>query len=259
MNMMCYNTTGLKNAVDLWCSDRTRAAGLHGTIDTWHTCNATSLRDLFADRENFNEELSAWDTARVTSMYFAFHDASSFNRDIAGWDTASVRSMAGMFGGASSFNVDLSAWDVGRVEETWGMFGRASSFRQCLRWHLRADTDTESMFSNCGGRVSKYCRPTEAPTPSPEVPSSTRAPPTAAPSRSRNSYSLPARLQEADDSKTMKATLFLIVVCGCFTFYQMKAHPRGFYARKVQNMITFTTRLFLRKTFPFSTTAKNTE
>ena len=74
----------------MWCSDRTRAEGLSGTIDTWHTCNATSLRDLFADREHFNEALSAWDTARVTSMYFAFHDASSFNRDIAGWDTASV-------------------------------------------------------------------------------------------------------------------------------------------------------------------------
>ena len=171
--------------------------------------------------------------------------------------------MAGMFGGASSFNVDLSAWDVGRVEETWGMFGRAASFRQCLRWQLRANTDTESMFSNCGGRISADCRPTEAPSPSPEVPStpapSTRAPLTEAPSRSRNSYSLPVRLQESDDSGTMKATLFIVVVFGFFTFYQMKAHPRGFYAKKIRNMITFTTRLFLCKTFPFSTKAKNTE
>ena len=71
-----------------------------GEIGAWDVRPVTSLRDLFEDQKDFNEDISRWDTSNVTDMHGTFYEAYSFNQPLERWNTAKVTDMRYMFSGA---------------------------------------------------------------------------------------------------------------------------------------------------------------
>lgn len=72
---------------------------------------------LFADKPDFNQNISHWNTSQVTNMQSMFSAASSFNHPIGDWDTSQVKTIDHMFNNASNFNLDLSRWCVSNIAE----------------------------------------------------------------------------------------------------------------------------------------------
>ena len=66
-------------------------------LDSWDISNVTSLRSVFDDLHDFNEDLSGWDTSSVTDMYQTFYGATSFNGNLSGWKTSKVETMGDTF------------------------------------------------------------------------------------------------------------------------------------------------------------------
>jgi len=144
----CFDNEGLRAAVDLWFNNRERAEEEHGAIESWPTCHATDLQEVFERRYTFHEDLTDWDTSRVTSMDYLFHAAISFNGDISDWDTQSVTSMVSLFDDAVSFNGDLSGWDTYLVESMQNMLLGARLFDGDLsNWSLYSVTNMYRMFA----------------------------------------------------------------------------------------------------------------
>ena len=101
-------------------------------INTWDVSQITNMKDLFANVQNFNEDISNWDVSGVVTMEGMFYNATSFNQDISNWDVSKVKDMESMFEDATSFNQDISSWNVSNVENMDDMFYSATSFNQSL-------------------------------------------------------------------------------------------------------------------------------
>ena len=54
-------------ATDLWISNNSTATAQYGVITGWDTSNITSMKQLFENKQNFNEDISKWDVAKVTT------------------------------------------------------------------------------------------------------------------------------------------------------------------------------------------------
>jgi hypothetical protein len=150
------NRASLKAAVELWCSDRTRAISIYGHISTWITDGVMSMFKLFSDDNpevfsNFNDDISNWDVGNVENMDFMFHNAVLFNSPLDGWNVEKVESMTAMFQNASSFNQSLSKWDVSNVKNMSFLFAGASNFNQPLdKWNVSSVKTMECMFADAG-------------------------------------------------------------------------------------------------------------
>lgn len=102
------------------------------------TTPVNNMKNMFENRESFNQNISGWDVSNVTDMEKMFEEASSFNVNIGNWKVSNVTDMSDMFSEASSFNQDLGGWDVSNVTNMDKMFDDASSFNQDLRnWCVR--------------------------------------------------------------------------------------------------------------------------
>lgn len=124
-------------AVDLWCRDNELANQKFGHIGDWNTSAVTSMRQLFHDRCDFNEDIGNWDVSGVADMCEMFYGATSFNQDIGTWDVSNVINMKGMFFEASSFNQNISAWRVSKVTDMSWLFRHATSFNHSIgRWDV---------------------------------------------------------------------------------------------------------------------------
>ena len=55
-------------AVDLWFKNETACTSTFGHISSWRTGDVTYMRDLFMNKNRFNEDLSQWDTSNVVNM-----------------------------------------------------------------------------------------------------------------------------------------------------------------------------------------------
>ena len=138
----------LPGAVVLWCTDRPKALQRYGHISAWDTSEVTSMKLLFHDRKEFNDNISAWDVSKVTDMSGMFRGASSFNQPLNNWDVRRVTLMGSMFSGASAFNRSLNHWSVGKVTDMGNMFWSASKFNQPLdSWDVRRVTSMTNMFA----------------------------------------------------------------------------------------------------------------
>lgn len=96
----------------------------YGAIGTWDTKQITSMNHLFAQKREFNADISAWDTSNVISMDGMFEGATSFNQDISSWNVKQVTRSSYMFSGASAFQQDLSKWNMENNANPFGMFDR---------------------------------------------------------------------------------------------------------------------------------------
>lgn len=122
--------SNIRDAVNTWVSDSTKAIDLYGHIINWDTSNITDMSGLFKNKTLFNNDITNWNTTKVTDMSEMFMGAAAFNQNIetvknlpgggAKWNTDKVSSMRYMFYGATAFNQDLSSWgaDLGNSDIT---------------------------------------------------------------------------------------------------------------------------------------------
>jgi len=149
----------IHGAAEIWCDGSTRRdcslqsysrkqlVEEYGEIGEWDVSAVTDMRQLFAGRSSFNDNISGWSTSGVTDMSSMFVNASAFNQPLGSWDTSGVTNMWSMFDGASAFNQPLGSWDTSRVTSMDSMFGFASAFNQPLgSWDTSWVTSMAFMF-----------------------------------------------------------------------------------------------------------------
>ena len=143
----CINENSAGNCPNV-ASTSDGAGGTYGLIGTWDVSQVTNMAEMFRDKTQFNQDLSAWDVSQVTNMYWMFHSVSAFNQDLSAWDVGRVTNMGGVFGMTSVFNGDISTWDVSKVTSMSGMFYSASAFNQDLSaWDVGQVTVMSSLFN----------------------------------------------------------------------------------------------------------------
>jgi hypothetical protein len=70
---------------------------------------------IFANTEQFNQDLSSWDLSNITSMIAMFYNAKKFN-NLVNWTMPKQScSMLNCFLDAILFNQDISDWDVSKI------------------------------------------------------------------------------------------------------------------------------------------------
>ena len=118
-----------------------------GDIGYWDTSSVTTMKDMFANAQDFNEDIGGWDVSQVTDMEDMFHNNSYFNQDLSSWDVGNVRIMKKMFGATISFDQDLSGWDVSSVTDMSEMFLFVRPFNADIgSWDVSNVTDMSRMF-----------------------------------------------------------------------------------------------------------------
>ena len=69
---------------------KSKAEEKHGQISNWYVSEVKSVKELFSNEVDFNEDLSRWDVGKVRNMYWMFRGANSFNYDIGGMEREQV-------------------------------------------------------------------------------------------------------------------------------------------------------------------------
>lgn len=137
------DTTTMLNAFR-GCSSLTTT----NSLKNWDMTSIEDTRFMFADANNFNEDISSWNTSNVQTMRFMFNNALNFNQNISVWNTNNVTDFGHMFDGASAFNQNLDAWNTSSANYMDYMFAGASTFNFSLNsWVTTNVISMESMFS----------------------------------------------------------------------------------------------------------------
>jgi len=110
----------------------------------------SSWRRMFANSNNYDEDLSNMDISIVTNMERAFRNTLFTNKgssDISGWDTSNVTTMESMFQ-STPFNHPIGTWDTSSVVGMGQMF-RGTSFDQDIgNWDTSNVTSMNIMFAD---------------------------------------------------------------------------------------------------------------
>ena len=67
----CTDSSSLGGVVDEWIkggAERATVVAKYGEIEIWDTSDVRSLRNVFALKKTFNEDISKWDVSSVTDM-----------------------------------------------------------------------------------------------------------------------------------------------------------------------------------------------
>ena len=163
--------TGVVNGITYTKRDKAGISALlnadQNDIELSQTCTSgiTDMNALFANKGEFNQDISRWDVSSVTNMTNMFLNASAFNQDISAWDVSSLTTMSQMFQQAPAFNSDIGAWDVSSVTDMTQMFRGATSFNQDIsEWNVSAVQDMKGMFfgaENFNQPIGNWERTTE--------------------------------------------------------------------------------------------------
>ena len=139
----------IREAVDLWFSNRDAAKEQYGDISLWDVSRVTNMRMLFFSRYTFNDNITQWDVSNVEDMNAMFSYAESFNQPIGNWNVSKVKDMNAMFSTAVSFNQYIGGWDVSNVKDMSHMFYRANVFNQPIgNWNVSKVENMGGMFSH---------------------------------------------------------------------------------------------------------------
>ena len=147
-------------AVNEWIADPTTGTDKYCHISNWDTSRVTNMKNLFINKNTFNEDISKWNVSKVTNMNQMFYTASEFNQPLNSWDVSKVTNMSGMFAAAKAFNQPINLWNTSSVTKINGMFLYAVSFNQPINtnvitqddgttykaWDVSAVTDMNGMF-----------------------------------------------------------------------------------------------------------------
>lgn len=144
-----FTNETLREAVRLWCTDRTLALQRYGDINDWDVHRVTDMTSLFEEQRSFNDRIDRWDVHNVTSMKKMFSIAEAFNQPLDAWDVRHVTNMFGMFNFAREFNQSLASWNVSRVTNMEAMFWLTYKFNQPLNtWDVSQVTTMKRMISS---------------------------------------------------------------------------------------------------------------
>jgi len=118
-------------------------------IRSWNVSNVTSMRYLFYNTGNFNQNLNTWNTQNVTNMQGMFYNSYIFNQDISSWNVSKVTNMSEMFRGNYTFNQPIGNWTTTALTNTSYMFASSNAFNKPLNnWNVKSVTDMSGMFYN---------------------------------------------------------------------------------------------------------------
>ena len=69
-----YNRTDddIHDIVNEWCNDPVTATVKYGHISKWNTSLVTSMKELFHNKREFNDDISKWNVSSVTDMSWMF-------------------------------------------------------------------------------------------------------------------------------------------------------------------------------------------
>ena len=124
------------------------ATNFNQDIGNWDVSNITNMRGVFYRANSFNQDIRNWNVSNVTDMYAMFDRATSFNQDIGNWDVSNVTDMRYMFYKATAFNQNIGNWNVSNVTNMYGMFAKATAFNQNIgNWNVSNITNMGYMFS----------------------------------------------------------------------------------------------------------------
>jgi surface protein len=117
------NTDRLMSAVNSCISETSDGscpvfASSNGVMGEWDVSRVGSMKHLFYNKHDFNQDLSKWDVSNVYSLYGTFQGAYAFNSDISKWEVSKVNSLSSTFRGTFAFNSDISKWDVSTVTDS---------------------------------------------------------------------------------------------------------------------------------------------
>jgi surface protein len=178
------HNNNIQSHIQQYLKDPDGTARAYGAIKYWDTSNVTSLRNLFAFNEKFNEDISLWNVSQVTDFSSLFWDASSFDQNLGHWDVSKAVKMNCMFCGAKKFrgeglqfwynrlghvedmyrmfagsgiDADLSEWQVSSVVEFREMFVDTPQFKQQLCWNVSYKAHAVDMFNNTEACFDNKC------------------------------------------------------------------------------------------------------
>jgi surface protein len=152
------SNSDIQAAVNLWCTNSTKALKKYGHISEWNTSKVTTMNELFLDKKNFKDNISKWDVKNVIDMHFMFCGASSFVGDVSLWNVSKVKDMSGMFCD-SLFNGDISRWNVSNVKCMNGMFAENKAFNVDISdWNVSKVSNMKMMFymTTFNGDISRW-------------------------------------------------------------------------------------------------------
>jgi len=118
------------------------------SFQDWDVSNVSSMESMFAQAENFNQDIGQWNVSNVLNMTQMFAAAESFNQDIGNWNVSNVLGMGSMFQQAISFNQNIGNWNVSGVSNMSNMFSEATMFNQYIGdWEVGNVQFMSGMFS----------------------------------------------------------------------------------------------------------------
>ncbi len=82
------NKDKLQEAVDLWCENKEKALNKYGHISIWDTSLINDMKELFVNKDYFNDNINNWNVSSVTDMSNMFYKASSFNQPLNSWNVS---------------------------------------------------------------------------------------------------------------------------------------------------------------------------
>jgi len=147
---IAWSTTNVTNMTFIFGGGE-RNGKFNGNVTNWDISKITSMQALFANKIDFNQDIStkvvtvsgssyiAWNTTNVTiltSLFSCSVNSGNFNQNIGNWDTSRVTSMSFMFNGQPKFNQDIST----KVVTVSG-----SSY---IAWNTASVTTMDSMFNS---------------------------------------------------------------------------------------------------------------
>ena len=155
--------SSIRGALSLWtgtAQQKQLAKDLYGEIGDWNTSSVTNMFELFAWKDEFNEDIGNWDVSNVTNMSYMFMGASKFNQYIGNWNISNVTDMSAMFYIASSFNQDINtkvvnlgktneyiAWDISNVTNLSDALRLADSFNTDIgNWNISNNGGLNRLF-----------------------------------------------------------------------------------------------------------------
>ena len=140
---LCYPE--LKDAVNKWYEGGSRSEMC--PINQWDTSRITTMKRLFQNLRNFNEDISNWDVSNVSDMSYMFCNTRTFNQSLNRWNMSNVKDTSFMFANSLKFNQPINAWNVSNVKNMCDMFRGAISFNQPLNnWNVENVTNMNRMF-----------------------------------------------------------------------------------------------------------------
>jgi surface protein len=131
------------------------ASNFNQDLSSWNTESVTNMEQMFAYARAFNNGCAdgvttcplAWNTSSVTNMRAMFIFNDIFNQNIGTWNTSSVTDMGQVFNNAPKFNQNIGSWVTGGVTNMSNMFNGASAFNQNISgWNTGNVTNMDQMF-----------------------------------------------------------------------------------------------------------------